>query len=67
MFCFDLATQRVRVRLWISGNGLHDLHVGVAAKLNICTATGHVGGDGHRTKAARISYDLCFLLVLARV
>ncbi len=46
---------------------LLDPHVGVAAKLNIGAAAGHVGSDGHGSVAAGLGDDERLLLVIARV
>jgi hypothetical protein len=44
-----------------------DAHLGVAAKLDVGAAAGHVGGNGDRARHTGLGNDLGFLLVVAGV
>ena len=67
VFGFNLRAYFVGVGFGIGGQSLHHLEFDVAAQFDVGAATGHVGGDGHRTKLACIGHDLGFLLMLAGV
>ena len=41
--------------------------VGIAAEQDVGAASCHVGGDGHRARAARLGHDFGFLVVVLRV
>ena len=49
------------------GQLLAQPHIEVAAEFDIGAATGHVGGDHHRTRRSGLRHDLGFLLVEAGV
>lgn len=49
------------------GEFLTDAHFQIATELNIGTATGHVGGDGDRSRYTGLRDDIGFLLVIAGV
>ncbi len=49
------------------GELLAELHVDVAAQLNVGAAAGHVGGDRDGAGLAGLGDDIGFLLVIARV
>ena len=66
-FGLDPRTQLVGIGVRVFGHGLQNLHLDVAAQLNVGSAAGHVRRNGHRARLACICNDLRLLLMLARV
>ena len=64
---FDPCPDLIGVGIGVCGDGFHDLELDIAAQFDIGSATGHVGGDGHRAQLAGIGDDLRLLFVLAGV
>src|SRR5215204_2133956 len=60
--------RSVTLRPRIKAVDLHlDAHVGIAAKLDVGTASGHVGGDRDRSGNAGLADDERLLLVIAGI
>ena len=64
---FNFGANFFVVILRRGSDGLHDLEFNVATKFDVGPAARHIGRDCDSPKLACISYNLCFLLVLARV
>ena len=64
---FDFRVQRFRIGVRLLSKRFHDLHIDIAAKLNISPATRHICSKRYRAKTTGLCDDLRFLLVLARI
>ena len=67
MLAFNPGAHLVRVQMRVGGKRFEHLHLHIAAQLDVGSATGHVGGDGHRAELAGIRHNLRFLFMLAGV
>jgi hypothetical protein len=63
----DARAHLVGMRLGIGAQRIEDLHLDVAAQLDVGAAPGHVGGDGDGAGLAGFRHDLRLARVLAGV
>ncbi len=61
-----VAGHRIGVEAALAQHVLGE-HLRIAAETDVRTAAGHVGGDGHRTGAARLGHDVGLALVVLGV
>ncbi len=65
--CFFAGAQRFGIGIGVCGQQFENLHLKIAAQLNVGATPGHVGGDGDHAQLAGIGNDLCLFLVLAGI